>query len=109
MLGFHHLRSRALISGGLEPFPARGALKRFLDRLMYAVGILAPFALLPQAVRLYATKSSEGISLTTWVLLAFSNFLWLIYGIVHKDKPIIIAHSLFIVMDIAIVIGVLMY
>lgn len=109
MLGFHHLRSRALLSGGLEPFPAKGALKRFLDRLMYAVGVLAPFALLPQAVRLYATKSSAGISLATWVLLALSNILWLMYGIVHKDKPIIIAHSLFIVMDASIIAGALAY
>ena len=109
MLGFHHLRSRALLSGGLEPFPARGALKRFLDRLMYTVGILAPLALLPQVVQLYTTKSSAGVSLVTWILLACSNLLWLMYGIVHKDKPIIIAHALFIVMDSSIVAGVLMY
>lgn len=109
MLGFHHLRSRALLSGGLEPFPARGALKHFLDRLMYAVGVLAPFALLPQVVQLYTEKSSAGVSLTTWVLLAFSNLLWLMYGVVHRDKPIIIAHFLFIVMDASIVAGVLMY
>lgn len=109
MLGFHHLRSRVLLSGGLEPFPAQGAFKRFLDRLMYAVGVLAPFALLPQVVRLYATKSSAGVSLATWVLLAFFNLLWIMYGVVHKDKPIIIAHSLFIVMNAAIIVGALIY
>lgn len=109
MLGFHHLRSRALASGGLEPFPARSTLTRFLDRLMYLVGVLAPFALLPQVVRLYETRSSDGISLATWILLACSNVLWFLYGIVHKDKPIFISHFLFILMDAAIIAAALKY
>jgi len=109
MLGFHHLRSRALIAKGLEPFPARDILKRFLDYVMYAVGVLAPLALLPQVIQIYATKNASGISLATWVLLAFFNILWVLYGIAHKDKPIIIAHVLFAILNTLVAVGALLY
>lgn len=109
MNGLHHLRSRLLISKGIEPFPARGAWKRFLDYLMYGVGIFAPLALLPQIGNIYIKHEIEGISLTTWVLLCAFNVLWILYGTVHKDKPIIIAHSLFAIFNATIVVGVLMY
>lgn len=76
---------------------------------MYAVGVLAPLALLPQVIHIYAEKSAADISLLTWVLLMFFNTLWATYGIVHNDKPIIIANVLFAVFHAAIVVGALLY
>lgn len=52
---------------GLEPFPSRDVWKRFLDYLMYGVGILAPIALVPQIMQIYTTRSADGISLLTWL------------------------------------------
>jgi MtN3 and saliva related transmembrane protein len=109
MLGFHHLRSRALIANGLEPFPAKGAWKRYLDYLMYGIGVFAPLALLPQIGSIYFDHETKGVSLETWVLLSIFSVLWTIYGIVHRDKPIIITHSLFTILDASIVIGILLY
>ena len=109
MLGFHHLRSRALVTKGLEPFPARSSGKRFLDYLMYGIGVLAPLALFPQVIQIYTTKNASGISLVTWVLLAFFNVLWVLYGIAHNDKPIIIAHVLFSILNALVAIGALLY
>ncbi|MDP2655552.1 MAG: SemiSWEET family transporter [bacterium] len=109
MLGFHHLRSRVLATQGIEPFPARGSWKRFLDYLMYGVSVFAPFALMPQIVSIYRDHQTQGVSLETWVLLTAFSILWTIYGIVHKDKPIIITHSLFMILDGSIVIGILLF
>jgi len=109
MLGFHHLRSRVLIGKDLEPFPARNSWKRFLDHLMYGVGVFGPLALLPQVVQIYTMKDASGISLASWALLAFFNILWVLYGIVHKDKPIIIAHVLFAILNALVAVGALMY
>jgi len=109
MLGFHHLRSRALATKGLEPFPARSSWKRFLDHLMYGVGVLAPLALLPQVIQIYTTKNASGISLATWTLLTFFSVLWMLYGIAHKDKPIIIAHVLFAILNALVAVGALLY
>ena len=109
MNGFHHLRARARVTEGLEPFPSRDKMKRLLDYLMYGVGIFAPLALVPQILRLYATKSSAGLALPTWLLFVFVNLLWTAYGIVHKDKHIIYANALMALFNGVVVIGVLMY
>jgi len=109
MIGFHHLRRRARVTKGLEPFPSKNALKRFLDYLMYVVGICAPLALVPQILELYTTKSGAGLSLLTWVLLTFFNILWALYGAVHKDKHILFANALMILFNLAIVAGILLY
>ena len=97
------------LTQGLEAFPAQGAGKRFLDYLMYGVGIFGPLALLPQILQLYRTQSAEGLSLLTWSLLTAINVLWGMYGLAHKDKPLFVAHAIFILFDLAIVTGILLY
>ena len=109
MNGFHHLRARARVTRGLEQFPSRNKMKRLLDYLMYAVGILAPLALVPQIIQLYTTKSSEGLALPTWILFTIFNILWATYGVVHKDKHIIYANALMALFNSIVVAGVLMY
>lgn len=109
MIGFHHMRARARHTKNLEPFPSKNAWKRCLDYLMYAVGIFAPLALVPQILELYTTKSGAGLSLLTWVLLTIFNILWALYGAVHKDKHIFFANVFMILFNLAIVVGILMY
>lgn len=109
MLGFHHMRARVRLAKGLEPFPSRNSWKRFLDYLMYGVGIAAPIALVPQILQIYTTKSAAGISLLTWLLLALFNALWAVYGVAHKDKQLIFANALIVLFDLIIVVGILLY
>jgi len=103
------MRSRMCVTEGLEPFPARTPLMRAFDYLMYGVGFAAPLALLPQIFQIFSTKSSEGVSLTTWSLLLVSSSLWTTYAIVHKDKHLIFANSLMFVFHVVVVIGLVLY
>jgi len=109
MNGFHHLRARARATKGLESFPSRNKWKRYLDYLMYGVGVAAPLALVPQITQLYTTKSSAGLALPTWLLFVVVNLLWATYGVVHKDKHIIYANAFMALFNGAVVVGVLMY
>lgn len=109
MNGFHHIRARTRVAKGLEPFPAIGAWKRFLDYLMYGVGILAPIALVPQILQLYTSKSGEGLSLLTWALFAIFNILWALYGAVHNEKQIFFANTFMFLSNLSIVVGILLY
>lgn len=109
MNGFHHIRARARLTKGLEPFPASGTWKRSLDYLMYGVGIAAPLALVPQILQLYTTKSGEGLSLLTWILLTFFNILWAFYGTVHKDAHIFFANICMLLFNLTVVVGILLY
>lgn len=97
------------VSTGLEPFPARSLFKRGLDRFMYGVALLAPLALVPQIYQLFVTRETGGLSLTTWVLLAVVNFLWTLYGLVHKDKHLIIANGLLFLCHLVLLAGLVLY
>ncbi|MCX6786626.1 MAG: SemiSWEET family transporter [Candidatus Kaiserbacteria bacterium] len=108
-IGFHHMRARARLTKGLEPFPAIGSWKRFLDYLMYGVGIIAPIALVPQILQIYTTRSAAGVSLLTWILIAIFNALWALYGAVHKDRQLFFANAFVVLFDLIIVVGILMY
>lgn len=113
MIGFHHLRLRKRatdrIKKGLEPFPAKGLGKRLLDYLMYGVAVASPFALLPQVLRVLADGDVSGLVLSTWVLLACANCLWLLYSLVHREWHIFIANFITGAMNISIAVGVFLY
>lgn len=94
---------------GLEVFPSTDGLKRFLDYFMYGVGVVAPLALLPQIMQLYSNQDASGLSLLTWVLLAFVNLLWVVYGVIHKDRQLVTATFLMMLFHLVLVVGILLY
>ena len=49
-------------------------------------------SLFPQLIKVLKTKSTKDISRETILLLAGSIFLWLVYGILLNNFPIIIAN-----------------
>jgi len=81
----------------------------FLDRLTFVVGVIGPFTVLPQTYAIFSTKSAEGVSLATWSLIFIVTFPWILYGLAHKEKNIIISFILWEVVNLSVVIGVLLY
>ena len=49
-------------------------------------------SLFPQVLKVLKTKSTKDISREMILILAVSIFLWLVYGILLKNLPIIIAN-----------------
>lgn len=105
----HHLHMRKRKADGLEPYPARDSRLRFLDRLVLAVGILGPLTALPQAVKTFTLQDATGVSLAAWALPGLFNIPWIIYGLVHREWPIVVTYTLWLVMNILISVGVLLY
>jgi uncharacterized protein with PQ loop repeat len=81
----------------------------FLDKLTFIVGVVGPFTVLPQIYSIFTTKSAAGVSLLTWVLIFVVTFPWILYGLAHKDKNIIVCFILWEVVNLGVIIGVLMY
>lgn len=81
----------------------------FLDRLTFVAGIIGPFTVLPQIYSIFSTHSAQGVSLMTWTLIFVVTFPWILYGIAHKDKSIIVSFILWEVVNLAVVVGVLLY
>lgn len=81
----------------------------FLDKLTFVVGVIGPFTVLPQIYTIYSSHSAAGVSALTWALIFVVTFPWILYGVAHKEKSIIVSFSLWEVVNLAVVVGVLMY
>jgi MtN3 and saliva related transmembrane protein len=81
----------------------------FLDKLTFVVGVIGPFTVLPQIYSIFHTHSANGVSLATWLLIFIVTFPWILYGIAHKEKSIIVSFILWEVVNLTVVIGVLIY
>ncbi len=56
-------------------------------------GLCTTISFLPQLVRAWRTRSTRDISLPMFSLLVFGIFLWLIYGALIGDVPLILANG----------------
>ena len=108
-IAIHHLHKRKRIHEGHEVYPSREKWKRFLDKLVYVVGIFGPLLTIPQILKIWVNQSAGGVSIISWTAYFFGAIILLLYGIAHKEKPLIIMYSLWIVVDIIIVVGILIY
>jgi uncharacterized protein with PQ loop repeat len=104
-LGLRHKYERRQ---GLKPQQKSGYII-FLDKLTFVVGVVGPFTVLPQIYSIYSTRSATGVSLATWLLIFIVTFPWILYGIAHKERSIIVSFILWEVVNLLVVIGVLLY
>jgi len=64
----------------------------YIDVIGLTAGALGGLSLFPQVLKVLRTKSTKDISREMFLLLATSIFLWLIYGILLNNFPIILAN-----------------
>lgn len=107
--GHHHLHARKRLYTRLEPFPSADAFKRWFDYLMYIVAIGGPLAMVPQVIQLFTSKDAIGLSLLTWGMWLLFSGMWFIYGIIHKEVPMMISQGLYIVLHVILISGIFMY
>ena len=105
----HHLHRRIRIHKKHEKFPHPNKLKRSIDILIYVMAILGPVIAIPQIIKIWVDKSAAGVSIVPWIGFLLGSIIWMIYGILHKEKPIIITNALWIIANSFIVFGVIMY
>ena len=69
-------------------------------------GLAAAFcttaSFLPQAIKTIQTRDTSGISLSMYALFAFGTLLWLTYGIMDSNLPIIIANGITLIFAVVI-------
>lgn len=58
----------------------------------YAAAIFATGAFIPQAYKTIKTKSTKDISLFMYLAFCLGVFLWLVYGVLENDLPLIVAN-----------------
>ena len=63
----------------------------------------------PQVWRTWKTKDVSGISLPTFLILTVGLAMWLAYGLMIGDLPLIVANAAMVVLTAAIVVMKLVY
>tara|TARA_B100001093_G_C26069553_1_gene693883 strand:- start:188 stop:448 length:261 start_codon:yes stop_codon:yes gene_type:complete len=79
-----------------------------IDFIIKYIGFFAAFcttfAFLPQAIKVYQTKSTKDISLYMFLIFTIGVLSWLIYGLIINDLPVILANAVTLVLSFFILI-----
>jgi MtN3 and saliva related transmembrane protein len=67
-------------------------------------GICTSISLLPQLIKLLRTKKAEDLSLFYLIILMAGLALWIWYGVMRKDTPIIVTNSFSLLLNLVIII-----
>ncbi|HUP28585.1 MAG TPA: SemiSWEET transporter [Usitatibacter sp.] len=71
-----------------------------------AIGLMAGFlttiAFVPQAWKIWKAKSAKDLSLPTFIAFTVGVALWLAYGIMNQELPIIVWNAVTLVLAAAI-------
>lgn len=70
--------------------------------LTTTIGLLAALgttiAFIPQVLQIIKTKNTRGVSLLMYIIFTSGIILWLTYGLLLNDVPIIIANSITLIL-----------
>ncbi|HYC36009.1 MAG TPA: SemiSWEET transporter [Usitatibacter sp.] len=73
-----------------------------------AIGLLAGFlttvAFVPQVVKIWRSRSARDVSLTAFLAFTAGVALWLAYGIMRNELPIILWNAVTLVLAAAILV-----
>ena len=61
-------------------------------------------AFVPQVVRSWRTRSTRDVSLTMFAVMTSGVLLWLIYGLLIHDRPLVVANGVTFVLSLTILV-----
>lgn len=59
---------------------------------------------LPQVIKILRTKRTKDVSLMMYTILTTGLFLWLIYGFILKDLPLILANAVSFTLSMCVLV-----
>jgi len=84
-------------------------LNFILKYIGFFAAFCTTFAFLPQALKVYKSKSTKDISLYMFIIFTIGVFSWLVYGIIISDLPIILANAVTLILSLFILLFKLKY
>lgn len=81
----------------------------FVTFLGFVAATLTTVAFVPQVVRVWRSRSTRDISLPMFLVLALGIVLWLIYGAIIGDLPLIVANVVTLILVLTILFFKLRY
>jgi uncharacterized protein with PQ loop repeat len=78
-----------------------------LERMLRMLSVVTMAMTVPQAVAVWSVAGAAGVSLASWGAYLVSACLWFVYGLKKRDPTIYVACIGWILLDAAIVAGIL--
>ncbi|MEO6024449.1 MAG: SemiSWEET family transporter [Burkholderiales bacterium] len=78
-----------------------------LEKVLRGLSVVTMLMTVPQVLTVWVEASASGVSLVSWLAYFVSACLWFVYGVRKRDKTIYVACVGWIILDAAIVVGVL--
>ena len=73
-------------------------LVAYQDLLGYIAAALTTISFVPQVIKICRFRSVKDISIIMYIIHTLSVILWLIYGIIIKSMPLVIAETLTLIL-----------
>ena len=90
------------VSNSPRPSSASG-----LEKILRGLSVFTMLMTVPQVLTVWIGRDAGGVSLVSWVSYLVAACLWFVYGFQKRDKTIYLACIGWIVLDAAIVAGVI--
>lgn len=76
---------------------------------MCVIGVLGQFVFFAQAQKIFFTKSAKDVSAFGFTFGFLSVSSWLVYGIIKKSTPLILANTIAVLGSISVLVGIMLY
>jgi MtN3 and saliva related transmembrane protein len=69
-----------------------------IQLLGLGAGALTTISFLPQVIKTWKSRSAKDLSLSTFLLFWLGVLLWLVYRVIEKDTPVLVANLLTLIL-----------
>ena len=80
-----------------------------IEYIGYFAGVCTTIAFIPQVTKVWLSKNVEGLSTNMFIIFSIGVCCWLIYGIIQKDYPLIIANLITLILAILVLLGIIKF
>jgi uncharacterized protein with PQ loop repeat len=94
----------ACVTDSKSPQPVSG-----LEKVLRGLSVFTMLMTVPQVLTIWIGGNASGVSLVSWVAYLIAACLWFVYGLQKNDKTIYLACIGWVLLDAAIVIGVIVH
>ena len=105
----HHQNIRKRIHSKNEKYPHPKSWIKWFDRFIIVAGVGTVIATVPQVLEIWVNQSADSVSTISWAYYTFYALIFTVYGIIHKEFPIIFNYSIASVLYVMIVVGSVIY
>lgn len=78
-----------------------------LDKLTMFIGICMPLVTLPQLYTVLTSSNLQGVSLITWIFYTIQAGIFAVFGVKHREKPLVITYIPLFIVELGLVVGLI--